>query len=157
MRRCGSGGRTIWRDVDLRIERGEFVAILGANGAGKTALLNVLLGLLGLARGQAAVLGAPPGRKNSEIGYLPQRRSFDATTRIRGVDVVRLGLDGARFGLPLPPVGRRGRRAAGARACRRGDRARRATGYATRPIGAVSGGEQQRLLIAQALARRRRC
>ncbi|MCA1682980.1 MAG: metal ABC transporter ATP-binding protein [Actinobacteria bacterium] len=149
------GGRTVWSEVDLTIERGEFVAILGPNGAGKTTLLHVLLGLLALGRGEVAVLGGPPGRHNQEIGYLPQRRTFDETSRIRGVDVVRLGLDGARFGLPLPPIGRLG-------AGERRARARvaevielvGATGYASRTIGALSGGEQQRLLIAQALARR---
>ncbi|MGI8801000.1 MAG: metal ABC transporter ATP-binding protein [Solirubrobacteraceae bacterium] len=148
------GRRTIWQDVDLTVEAGEFVAILGPNGAGKTTMLNVLLGLLTLARGSVEVLGGPPGRHNREIGYLPQRRTFDSTTRIRGIDIVRLGLDGARFGLPLPPVGRFG-------ATERRARARikevvelvGATGYATRPIGQLSGGEQQRLLIAQALAR----
>ena len=149
------GGRRIWEGVDLAIRPGEFVAVLGPNGAGKTTLLKVILGLLDLSAGAVAVLGDRPGRHNREIGYLPQRRTFDATTRIRGVDIVRLGLDGGRFGIPLPPVGRFG-------AGERRARARVAevielvggTAYAERPIGALSGGEQQRLLIAQALARR---
>jgi zinc/manganese transport system ATP-binding protein len=149
------GGRTIWDAVDITIDPGEFVAILGPNGAGKTTLLQVILGLIELSRGSATVLGAAPGRRNRSIGYLPQRRSFDATTRIRGVDVVRLGLDGSRFGFPVPPVGRFG--AAERRARARVDEVIALVGaeaYATRPIGRLSGGEQQRLLIAQALARR---
>ncbi len=149
------GGRTVWQGVSLAIEPGEFVAILGPNGAGKTTMLQVILGLLDLARGQVKVFGGPPGSRNDEIGYLPQRRTFDATTRIRGVDIVRLGLDGRRFGLPLPPVGRFG--AAERRARERIAEVIElvgATAYATRPIGRLSGGEQQRLLIAQALARR---
>jgi zinc/manganese transport system ATP-binding protein len=149
------GGQTIWAGVDLTIERGEFVAILGPNGAGKTTILNVLLGLLELTAGSASVLGGPPGRHNDQIGYLPQRRTFDQTTRIRGVDLVRLGLDGARYGLPLPPLGRFGERERRARA--RVAEAIDLVGagdYATRPIGRLSGGEQQRLLIAQALVRR---
>jgi zinc/manganese transport system ATP-binding protein len=149
------GGRTIWDAVDITIDPGEFVAILGPNGAGKTTLLQVILGLLDLSRGSATVLGAAPGRRNQGIGYLPQRRSFDATSRIRGVDVVRLGLDGCRFGFPLPPVGRFG--AAERQARSRVDEVIELVGaeaYATRPIGRLSGGEQQRLLIAQALARR---
>ena len=48
------------------------------------------------------VLGEAPRGARARIGYLPQRRNFDASTRVRGVDVVRLGLDGARWGLPLP-------------------------------------------------------
>ncbi len=142
--------KTVWRDVDLEVGAGQFVAILGPNGVGKSTLLKAVLGLVPLAAGTAEVLGRPPGEANHEIGYLPQRRSFDPSLRIRGVDVVRLGLDGDRWGLPLP-----GRTARAARA--RVDELVElvgATGYACRPIGQSSGGEQQRLLIAQALARR---
>ena len=148
------GGRTIWSDVELSVAPGEFVALLGPNGAGKTTLLRVLLGLLELSAGTARVLGQRPGAKNSRIGYLPQRRTFDAATRVRGVDVVRLGLDGRRWGVPLPPIGRFG---GGARAANgRVDQMIHLVGadsYAVRAIGELSGGEQQRLLIAQALVR----
>jgi zinc/manganese transport system ATP-binding protein len=143
------GGRTIWSGVDATIEAGEFVAILGPNGVGKSTLLKTILGLVPAAGGTVRLLGRPPGRANHLVGYLPQRRSFDASLRIRGVDVVRLGLDGDRWGLPLP--GRRSR-AAAARVRDLIDLVG-AAGYAHRPIGQVSGGEQQRLLIAQALAR----
>jgi zinc/manganese transport system ATP-binding protein len=96
------GGRTIWSDVDVSVAEGDFVAILGPNGAGKSTLLNVLLGLTDLAAGSASVLGGPVGAHNEQIGYLPQRRVFDSATRVRGVDLVRLGLDGRRWGVPLP-------------------------------------------------------
>jgi zinc/manganese transport system ATP-binding protein len=150
------GGRTIWSGVDLNVAAGEFVAVLGPNGSGKSTLLRVLLGLTP-ARGAVQVLGARPGRQNSRIGYVPQRRAFDPGLRIRGIDIVALGLDGARWGTPLPWLTRlvAPRRAA--------DRRRHienvielvgATDYARRPIGRCSGGEQQRLLIAQALLRR---
>ena len=125
------------------------MAILGPNGVGKSTLLKAILGLIPLAAGTARLLGRPPGKANHEIGYLPQRRSFDASLRVRGVDVVRLGLDGDRWGLPIP--GRRSR-AAAARVAELVDLVG-AGGYAHRPIGQLSGGEQQRLLIAQALAR----
>ena len=150
------GRRTIWSGVSMRVDRGEFVALLGANGSGKSTLLKVLLGTLAPAAGQLSVLGGPPGATSGAIGYLPQRRSFASETRLRGSDIVRLGLDGERWGLPLPFSW--GRPAA------RGREARRrmaevlelvdATAYADRPIGELSGGEQQRLLIAQALVRR---
>jgi zinc/manganese transport system ATP-binding protein len=146
------GGHVVWHDVSLEVERGEFVAVLGSNGAGKSTLLKVALGVLPLRAGTATVLGRAPGDANAEIGYLPQRRSWDASSRIRGVDVVRLGLDGARWGVPLPRLGPDERR-------RRVDEVIElvgAAGYATRPIGSLSGGEQQRLLIAQALVRRPR-
>jgi zinc/manganese transport system ATP-binding protein len=112
-------------------------------------LLKAILGLVPLASGSVRLLGRVPGQANREVGYLPQRRSFDAGLRVRGVDVVRLGLDGDRWGLPLP--GRRGRVAA-ARVAELVELVG-AGGYAERPVGQLSGGEQQRLLIAQALAR----
>jgi zinc/manganese transport system ATP-binding protein len=149
------GGKTVWSDVSLDVAAGEFVAVLGPNGCGKSTLLKVLLGLTP-SRGVVEVLGARPGRRNNRIGNLPQRRAFDASVPIRGIDVVSLGLDGARWGTPVPWLTR-------LLAPRRfAERRRRleqvievvgATDYARRPIGRCSGGEQQRLLIAQALIR----
>jgi zinc/manganese transport system ATP-binding protein len=147
-------GRVIWSEVDLAVRAGEFVAVLGPNGVGKSTLLKAVLGLLPVSSGEVRVLGGPPGRHNRRIGYLPQRRAFDPATRIRGLDIVRLGWDGDRWGTPLPARlrGSQGRQAR--------DRVREvvelvgAAGYADRPIGQLSGGEQQRLLIAQALIRR---
>ena len=145
------GGRTIWSDLSLSVARGEFVAILGPNGAGKSTLIKAVLGLLPLAAGRASVLGRPPGEANDRIGYLPQRRNFDAGTRIRGIDIVKLGLDGSRWGIPIPGLPSRAREAA--RVAEVIDLVD-ATAYARKPIGELSGGEQQRLLIAQALVRR---
>lgn len=148
------GGRTIWSGLSLAVRRGEFVAILGPNGVGKSTLVKAALGLVPLAAGSATILGRAPGRAGRDIGYLPQRRSFDAGLRVRGVDVVGLGADGDRWGVPLP-----GRRLAGSRRQVR-ERVGQviemvgASGFAGRPIGQVSGGEQQRLLIAQALVPR---
>jgi zinc/manganese transport system ATP-binding protein len=148
------GGRTIWSDVSLDVARGEFVAILGPNGAGKSTLLNVLLGQLPLSHGVVRVLGRAPSQASREIGYVPQRRTFDASVRVRGIDMVRLGLDGMRWGFPLPGAARFNRRAAeDDRRVRQAIELVDASGYAQRPIGQVSGGEQQRLLIAQALVR----
>jgi zinc/manganese transport system ATP-binding protein len=148
------GGRTLCSGVDLSVAPGEFVSVLGPNGVGKSTLVKAILGLLPVT-GEIRVLGVVPGQANHRIGYLPQRRSFDASLRVRGVDVVGLGLDGDRWGMPLPLLGRFSarRRAADARIAEVIDLVG-AAGYAHRPIGQVSGGEQQRLLIAQALVRR---
>ena len=141
------GPHTVWSGVDLSVGRGEFAAILGPNGVGKSTLLKAVLGLLPLSRGDVRVLGRPPGEANGRIGYLPQRRTFDAGLRIRGVDIVRMGLDGHRWGLPSL----RRHRGVDDRVAEMVELVG-ATAYAHRPVGALSGGEQQRLLIAQALA-----
>jgi zinc/manganese transport system ATP-binding protein len=145
------GGRTIWSRVTLTVDEADFVAVLGPNGSGKSTLIKAILGLLPLAAGSASILGRPPGAAKRQIGYLPQRHGFDSGTRIRGVDLVHLGLDGARWGIPLP--GTRARKRDAARVTEVIELVG-ASGYAGRPIGELSGGEQQRLLIAQALVRR---
>jgi zinc/manganese transport system ATP-binding protein len=142
-------GRRVWSGATLRVAPGEFVAVLGPNGAGKSTLLKALLGEVRLTEGDADVLGAAPGERAARVGYLPQRRSFDSSVRVRGIDVVRMGWDGHRWGIPLP--GARSREAK-----RRVAEVIELVGaqdYACRPIGSCSGGEQQRLLIAQALVR----
>jgi zinc/manganese transport system ATP-binding protein len=142
-------GRTIWSNVTLTVPAGEFVAVLGPNGVGKSTLIKVALGLLPLSAGSAHVLGRAPGGSRRDIGYLPQRRSFDAALHIRGVDMVQLGIDGERWGLPA--LTRPSRRRESSRRIRDVIELVGAEAYAQRPIGELSGGEQQRLLIAQAL------
>jgi zinc/manganese transport system ATP-binding protein len=138
------GPRTLWSGLDLTIDRGEFLAVLGPNGAGKTTLLQVLLGLIPLSGGSVRINGAPPRRGNHEVGYVPQQRAFDRSLPIRGRDLVRFGADGHRWGFPLRPAAGR----------QRVDEVLEAVGaasYADAPVGLLSGGEQQRLRIAQAL------
>jgi zinc/manganese transport system ATP-binding protein len=150
------GGQVVWSHVNITVPAGQFVAILGPNGVGKSTLLRALLGLQPASAGEIQVLGAAAGQHNKAIGYLPQRRAFDAGTRVRGIDVVRLGLDGDRWGVPVPFAARFGRGHAAANRARVAEVIDLvgASGYARRPIGQCSGGEQQRLLIAQALVRR---
>jgi len=148
------GDRTLWAGVDLAVQAGELVAVLGPNGAGKSTLLKVVLGLIAPSAGSVTVLGGRPGEHNDRIGYLPQRRTFEPSLRVRGIDLVRLGLTGDRFGFPVPVSGdaRRRRRRAEARVREVVDLVGAAS-VAGRPVGEMSGGEQQRLLIAQALVR----
>jgi len=147
------GGRTIWQQVHLSVQPGEFLAILGPNGAGKSTLVKAILGLLPLSAGRIMVLGHPARRGNAAIGYVPQRRHFEADVHIRGRSIVRLGLDGGNWGLPLPLLQRHKAREAAVRVQEAIDLVG-AAAYADRPIGELSGGEQQRLLIAQALVTR---
>ena len=149
------GGRTIWQEVWLTVQPGEFLAILGPNGAGKSTLLKAILGLIPLSHGTISVLGHPARRGHAAIGYVPQRRHFEADVRVRGRSIVRLGLDGRNWGLPLPFL-QRGKARDAARRVQEAIDLVGAAAYADRPIGELSGGEQQRLLIAQALVRKPR-
>jgi zinc/manganese transport system ATP-binding protein len=138
------GTRLLWSDLNLSLGAGEFMAVLGPNGVGKTTLLKVLLGLVPLSSGEVRLNGALPHRGNDQVGYVPQQRAFDPSLPIRARDLVRFGLDGHRWGVPLRSRGSR----------RRIDDVMEAVGasaYADAPVGLLSGGEQQRLRIAQAL------
>ena len=125
---------------------------------GQVDAVEGVLGALRCSGRPSACSARPPGAANAQIGYLPQRRSFAPHTRLRGSDIVRLGLDGDRWGLPLPRSLAWGRARARARETRlsvtEAIELVGAGAYADRPIGELSGGEQQRLLIAQALVRR---
>ena len=141
------GPRLIWRNATFTVNAGEFVAVLGPNGGGKSTLFRQLLGLLPPVEGTLHVLGESPRRGNPAIGYVPQRRNIDADVAIRGRDFVHLGVDGHRWGFAIGgPVAEANRRVDSA------IQAVEALAYADRPIGRLSGGEQQRLLLAQALA-----
>ncbi len=139
-------GRELWSGLDLDVHPGELVAVLGPSGSGKTTLMRAILGLEPLSSGTISVAGQPVRRPgNRAIGYIPQSRPLPPDTALRGRDLVALGVNGHRFGLPIP------RRADAARV----DRLVEAVGakeYAERPVGVLSGGEQQRLRVGQALA-----
>jgi zinc/manganese transport system ATP-binding protein len=151
------GERTIFSHVSLDIDVGSFVAVLGPNGVGKSTLIKTALGLLPLAHGTVSVFGDRPEVARPSVGYLPQRHHFDAGVRISGRDLVRLGLDGDRWGMPMPFATKFSARARAAEAQVAAVLEQvSATHFADRSIGECSGGEQQRLLIAQALVRRPR-
>ena len=137
------GERTVWSGLDLAVAPGEFVTVLGPNGSGKTSLLRAVLGQLVLTSGRIEVMGHPPRRGSRSVGYIPQQRIVDPATPVRARDLVRLGVDGDRWG-----PGRHDRRG-------RVDELLAAVGateYGDVPVGMLSGGEQQRVRIAQALA-----
>jgi zinc transport system ATP-binding protein len=140
-------GQSVLEGVDLRIDEGEFVAVAGPNGGGKTTLMRVLLGLERPAEGEALLFGEPAHRfsRRRVLGYLAQRAELggDAPTTVR--EVVSAGR--------LPVAGLVGRRS---------DRDRIAVAeaigrvgleeVADAPLRTLSGGMQQRAFIAKALA-----
>ena len=137
-------GREILHDVGFAVEAGEFTGLIGSNGAGKTTLLRVILGLQPPSAGRVLLEGRPLGRRGTAIGYVPQKVLFDPDIPLRTRDLVALGLDGERPGIPLPS---RRRRALVEEMLEAVD----ATDFADARIGNLSGGEQQRVLIAHAL------
>jgi zinc/manganese transport system ATP-binding protein len=139
------GRRQLWSGLQLEIERAEFVAVLGPNGSGKTSLLRAILGQQELTSGSVELLGEPARRGNPRVGYVPQQKLIAAGTPLRARDLVTLGVDGHRWGLPLPSGATR----------RRVDELLAAVGatqHANSPVATLSGGEQQRIRIAQAIA-----
>jgi zinc/manganese transport system ATP-binding protein len=147
--RLAFGDRVLWDDLDLTVHPGEFIAVLGPNGTGKTSLLQVLLGELPLSAGTATVAGQRVSSGSDLIGYVPQHRSMERGLSLRGQDLVGLGYDGHRWGMAsLRPTDRANRTNAVHTALRQVN----AVHLAGVPVGVMSGGELQRVRIAQALA-----
>ena len=138
------GGRTVLRDVSLAVRPGEFIGVLGPNGSGKTTLMRAVLGLCPPVSGTIRVFGEAPRRGDAAIGYLPQTRTVIPDLRMRGLDFIGSSLNGHRWGLPAHD-------AAAHRAIGEALEAVGARELATRPLSEMSGGERQRLLLAQAL------
>lgn len=141
----GFGNRTLWNDLTLDIAPGEFIAVLGPNGSGKTSMLKTVLGQQKLDSGSIRFAGGPVQRGDRRIGYIPQQKLIGAGTPLRGRDLVTLGVNGHRFGLPITRKGELEHVSALIEAVG-------ATRYANEPVGNLSGGEQQRLRVGQALA-----
>jgi len=140
-------GRRVLDDVRFSIRSGELTGLIGSNGAGKTTLLRAVLGLQPVTGGRVLVAGRPRRRRGRLIGYVPQKTVLDPDVPMRARDVVALGLEGHRLGMPLPNAQRR----------LLVDRMLRAVGaqeFADARVGHLSGGEQQRVLIAHALVSR---
>ena len=139
------GRRIVLEDISMTVGEGEFIVVLGPNGAGKSTLLKLLLGLVKQSKGLVQVLGNSPRRGNNAIGYAPQHRVLEADLALRARDVVGFGLDGNQWGPGLPS---RKRNALIDQALLEVD----AWDFADVPVGQLSGGEQQRVAVARALA-----
>lgn len=143
--RLGFGSRPLWSGLDLELAPGEFLGVIGGNGSGKSTLLKTILGEHELDAGSIEFQGQRPRRGDRRIGYIPQQRLIPAGTPLRGRDLVTLGVNGHRWG---PPITSRAE-------SRKVDALLQSVGaadYAHRPVGLLSGGEQQRLRVGQALA-----
>lgn len=141
------GDRILWQNLDLRIQPGEFFAVIGPNGTGKTSLLKAVLGQQKLTTGSIELLGGPIRNGLKQVGYIPQQKLMDRGTPLRARDLVELGVDGHRWGPPVSSTAVKKRveevlEAVGAAA------------YADVPVSMLSGGEQQRVRVGQSIAAR---
>jgi zinc/manganese transport system ATP-binding protein len=141
------GDRVLWSKLTLDVQPGEFVAVLGPNGTGKTSLLKAILGQRDLTSGTITLKGEPVRRGSLGIGYIPQQKLIEQGTPLRARDLVTLGVDGHRWGLPVTSAATR----------RRVDEVLESVGatpFANVPVAMLSGGEQQRIRVGQAVAGR---
>lgn len=141
---AGYRHRTVWQDATFSIPKGEFVGVLGPNGAGKTTLFRLLLGTMKPLRGSITLHTDEPRKGHAHVGYVPQRRPVDDATSIEALEFVRLGLNGHHWGLDRGAA--KGRKIA-MKVLKSVD----AEALAHQPLGSLSGGELQRIFLAQAL------
>ena len=140
----GYAGKPVWQDASFSVKRGEFVAVIGPNGAGKTTMFRLLLGLQQPISGAIHIFNANPRRGNPKIGYIPQRHTIDSDTSIECAELVRLAFSGNKWGFSLSA--RKEKRIAYDTLAAVG-----ATELARKPLGSLSGGELQRIFLAEAL------
>ena len=139
------GDRELWHNLTLDIRPGEFLAVLGPNGTGKTSLLKTILGQQQLTSGSIEFLGRPVSRGSRQIGYIPQQKLLEHGTPLRARDLVTFGVNGNRWGLPISSRAVRAKvdgilESVGA------------SDYANVPVSTLSGGEQQRVRVGQSIA-----
>ena len=132
------GSRKIWDELSFAVNRGEFIALIGANGTGKSTLLKAIIGTQELDSGS---INSEPG---AALSYIPQHRTDDGFTPLKVKDLVRLGLDGHKPGLPWPSAEVREKVSASLASVN-------AESLANESIGNLSGGEMQRIRVAQAM------
>ena len=137
------GERTLWSELSLSVESGEFIALIGANGSGKSMLLKTIIGSQPLSSGSIDLFGEKPGKQNHLIGYVPQHRASDQGLPLLVKDAVRFGLDGHRFGF----AGEKNAEQLVMGALAEVD----AVELANKRVGSLSGGEMQRVRVAQAI------
>ena len=138
------GGKVLWENLNLEVQRNEFIAILGANGSGKTSLLKAILGQLQLSAGTIELNGVKIRRGSRRIGYVPQHRNLETVQALRGKDLLWLGVNGHRWGI-LP---------ASAHAKEQYQHiVESIDGFElqNRVVSEMSGGELQRLRVGQAV------
>ena len=136
------GTRRVLDDVSFDVDRGEFTALCGPNGGGKTTFLKAALGLLPLSSGQVEVLGTTPEAARTRVGYVPQVKSFNTAFAARVADLIAANRRGSwplRLGADEREAARTALATVG------GER------LLDELLTGLSGGEIQRVYLARAL------
>ena len=137
-------GQPVLKDVNVTIQRGDFLAIIGPNGGGKTTLLKLILGLLNPDQGKIRIFGRTPREVSHRIGYVPQNVHINKSFPITVQDVVLMGR--LRSSRSRPRYSKED-----ARAARAALEKLAMWKFRNRRIGSLSGGQLQRVFIARAL------
>ncbi len=140
----GYDDKLVWKDANFTVKQGEFVAVIGPNGAGKTTLFRLLLGLQKASSGTISIFDAPPRRGNSKIGYVPQRHNIGNDTNIECIELIRLAHSGNRFGFSLSSREEKKKAMDVLESVGAAELAHKA-------LSELSGGELQRIYLAEAL------
>ncbi len=143
------GSQMVLEDIDFTVNRGDFLAVIGPNGGGKTTLVKLILGLLSPQRGWIKICGQPPGSAGNVVGYVPQYINHNHSFPVTALDVVLMGVFEPRRRLARGnPFSARSEQKAKAMEALA---ALGVAGLAGRKISELSGGQRQRILIARAL------
>jgi zinc transport system ATP-binding protein len=138
-------GQPVLQHVNLSLKNGDFTALIGPNGGGKTTLLKLMIGLLKPDSGEVRILGEAPRRVSRRLGYMPQEIGINRNFPISVMDVVLTGrIDPSRRWGGYTREDQKAARTVLEKVNMWASRDRR--------IGQLSGGERQRVFIARAMA-----
>jgi len=130
-------------DVNLTINHGEFLSMVGPNGGGKTTLLKIMLGLLKPKSGEVLVFGKSPEKARELVGYMPQHTLYDPQFPVSVADVVLMG----RLGLRRSGLYTKEDKKAVLHALEEVEM----SDYYNQGFSSLSGGQRQRVLLSRAL------